>query len=78
MNVPDVSVPKLAPGSQAGSPLASALERQRARAGRMLTRVPVVGVGAALGLILIASYGGAQSDWRVMVPVAPGYRPPAS
>jgi adenylate cyclase len=68
-----VSVPNVVAGSQAGAPLARALERQRARAGRMLTRVRVVGVGAALMLILIASYGGAQSDWRVMVPVFATY-----
>ena len=63
----------LATGSQAGSPLARALEGQRARAGRMLTRVRLVGVVAALALTLVTSYGGSEADWRVMVPILATY-----
>jgi adenylate cyclase len=51
------------------SPLARALDGQRARAGRMLARVRLVGVAAAFGLILAVAYGAGQADWRVMVPV---------
>jgi adenylate cyclase len=64
-----VSAPVVGSGSQAASLLTRALEEQRARAGRMLTRVRLAGVGAALGLVLAVAYGGGQADWRVMAPV---------
>jgi adenylate cyclase len=50
-------------------PLARALAGQRVRTGWMLTRVRLVGVCAALVLVLVNSSGSAESDWRVMVPV---------
>jgi adenylate cyclase len=59
--------------SPSQSPLARALEGQRARAGRMLTRVRLVGVLAALAVILATGYGAGQADWRVMVPVFTTY-----
>jgi adenylate cyclase len=72
-NNDDVSASTLAPGIQAISPLARALERQRARAGRMLAQVRLVGVSAILLLVAAVAYGAAQSDWRVMVPVFATY-----
>jgi len=64
-----VSAPGLDPSSQAASPLARALDGQRARAGRMLARVRLAGVAAAFGLILAVAHGAGPADWRVMVPV---------
>ena len=52
--------------------LARALERQRARTGRMLTRVRLVGVVTILALVVAVAYGAGQADWRVMVPVFGG------
>ena len=39
----------------------------------MLARVRLLGVGAILALVLALAYGGAQADWRVMVPVFATY-----
>ena len=39
----------------------------------MLARVRLAGVGTVLALVLVTSYGGAQADWRVMVPVFATY-----
>jgi adenylate cyclase len=64
-----VSAPAVAPEVQATSLLARALDEQRARAGRMLTSVRLVGVGAAIVLVLAVAYAGGQADWRVMIPV---------
>jgi len=49
--------------------LAAALERQRARAGRMLTRVRLGGVAAIVALILALTFRAGQADWVVMVPL---------
>ena len=68
-----MSAPTVATSSPPASPLGRALEQQRARAGRMLARVRLAGVGAILALVLTLAYGGAQADWRVMVPVFATY-----
>ncbi len=49
--------------------LAAALERQRARTGRMLTRVRLGGVAAIVALILALTFRAGQADWVVMVPL---------
>jgi adenylate cyclase len=68
-----VSAPVVAPEVQAASLLGRALEAQRARTGRMLTRVRLVGVAAILALVVGIAYGAGQADWRVMVPVVAIY-----
>jgi adenylate cyclase len=50
-----------------------ALQAQRVRTGRVLAQVRLAGVGAALALALAMTYGAAQSDWRVMVPILGAY-----
>jgi adenylate cyclase len=55
------------------STLVRALDKQRAWAGLMLTRVRLVGVNAILVLALAVAYGVGQADWRVMVPVFATY-----
>ena len=39
----------------------------------MLARVRLAGVATVLALVLAVAYGGAQADWRVMVPVFAAY-----
>lgn len=46
-----------------------ALETQRARTGRVLTRVRLGGVGAALVLAAVMGYVAQQADWRVLTPI---------
>src|SRR5437773_2716991 len=53
--------------------LTRALGRQRARTGRMLTRVRFAGVVTILALVMAVAYGAGQADWRVMVPVVAAY-----
>src|SRR5205814_7570029 len=65
---PTVRASTVAASSPTASPLARALEQQRARAGRMLARVRLAGVGTILTLVLAVAYGGGQADWRGMVP----------
>ncbi|HVV50522.1 MAG TPA: adenylate/guanylate cyclase domain-containing protein, partial [Polyangia bacterium] len=64
-----MSPPEIPAAAGAAPVLARALEHQRARAGRMLTRVRLGGVAAMLALVLGVAYGAGQADWRVMVPV---------
>jgi adenylate cyclase len=49
--------------------IARALDAQRARTGRVLTRVRLGGVGAALALALVMGHVAQQSDWRVLTPI---------
>ena len=49
--------------------IAGALEAQRACTGRVLTRVRLGGVGAALVLAIVMGDLARQSDWRVLTPV---------
>jgi len=46
-----------------------ALETQRARTGRVLTRVRLGGVGTAWLLALVMGHVAQQSDWRVLTPI---------
>jgi adenylate cyclase len=46
-----------------------ALDAQRARTGRVLCRVRLGGVGAALVLTLVMGHVAQQSDWRVLTPI---------
>jgi adenylate cyclase len=68
-----VNARDVASAKQVTSPLARALERQRARTGGMLTRVRLVGVLAILALVVAIAYGAGQADWRVMLPVFATY-----
>ncbi|HEY6477254.1 MAG TPA: hypothetical protein VI456_11785, partial [Polyangia bacterium] len=68
-----MSAPAVATVSQPAALLVRALEQQRARTGRMLARIRLVGVVAILALVLAVAYGAAQADWRVMVPVFATY-----
>ncbi|HLK89576.1 MAG TPA: adenylate/guanylate cyclase domain-containing protein [Polyangia bacterium] len=63
MSAPVAATMKVAPE------LAAALERQRARTGRMLTRVRLGGVAAIVALILALTFRAGQADWVVMVPL---------
>lgn len=49
--------------------IAGALDAQRARTGRVLTRVRLGGVGAALVLALVMGHVAQQADWRVLTPI---------
>jgi adenylate cyclase len=50
-----------------------ALEAQRVRTARVLAQVRLVGVAAALALGAFMTYGAAQSDWKVLVPILGTY-----
>ncbi|HXU65143.1 MAG TPA: adenylate/guanylate cyclase domain-containing protein [Polyangia bacterium] len=49
--------------------IAGALDAQRARTGRVLTRVRLGGVAAALLLAAVMGHVAQQADWRVLTPI---------
>jgi len=55
--------------SGSGALVMRALDAQRARTGRVLTRVRLAGVGAALVLAAVMGHVAQQSDWRVLTPI---------
>jgi hypothetical protein len=53
--------------------LRRALEAQRRRTARVLALVRLAGVAAALALGLAMTYGAAETDWKVLVPILGTY-----
>src|SRR5262245_24966065 len=59
--------------AETASLVAQALEAQRRRTARVLAQVRLAGVAAALALGLFRTYGAAEQDWRVLLPILGGY-----
>jgi adenylate cyclase len=63
----------IAPDTDTAALVRRALEAQRVRTARVLARIRLGGVAAALALVVAMSYGAAQPDWKVLVPILGAY-----